>query len=187
MTSSEPFDRSGPVPAAVRAAGYITEDEDSEEEGGSSVEEESEEEEEEEEMEDAHQHHGHATQTPAAFSEAPGYSAPVEGSGIQVGPSGYALEKKVGGEGPVSGGEPSGLARKASRKEEVSFNFFVSQSSSLTDSLCRSLPRSPPPLPKERQRRQRRRRRRRSQKPPTPVFSHESQASSSVPTLPRRP
>jgi hypothetical protein len=41
VTSSEPFDRSGPVPAAVRAAGYISEDEEeTDEEGGSSMEEE---------------------------------------------------------------------------------------------------------------------------------------------------
>lgn len=42
VTTSEPMDRSGPVPAAVRSAGYLSEEED-EEEGGSSVEEESDE------------------------------------------------------------------------------------------------------------------------------------------------
>ncbi|GEM12522.1 PH domain containing protein [Rhodotorula toruloides] len=41
LTASEPFDRSGPVPAAVRSAGYVEEDEDELEdsEEGSSVEE----------------------------------------------------------------------------------------------------------------------------------------------------
>ncbi|GAA6056621.1 hypothetical protein JCM3770_006360 [Rhodotorula araucariae] len=41
LTASEPFDRSGPVPAAVRAAGYVSEDEEEYEtdDGGSSVEE----------------------------------------------------------------------------------------------------------------------------------------------------
>lgn len=49
VTSSEPFDRSGPVPAAVRAAGYVSEEEEeTDEEGGSSVEEETDEEDEEE-------------------------------------------------------------------------------------------------------------------------------------------
>lgn len=49
VTSSEPFDRSGPVPAAVRAAGYISEEEEeTDEEGGSSMEEEDSEEDEEE-------------------------------------------------------------------------------------------------------------------------------------------
>ncbi|GAA6022383.1 hypothetical protein JCM10207_004747 [Rhodosporidiobolus poonsookiae] len=59
LTASEPFDRSGPVPAAVRAAGYVTDEEDefeSDEEGSSVEEEESEYEDEE----DDHRHHAHA-------------------------------------------------------------------------------------------------------------------------------
>ncbi|GAA5914336.1 hypothetical protein JCM6882_008164 [Rhodosporidiobolus microsporus] len=59
LTASEPFDRSGPVPAAVRAAGYVTDEEDDEDytdEEGSSVEEE--ESEYESEQED-HRHHAH--------------------------------------------------------------------------------------------------------------------------------
>ncbi|GAA6043350.1 hypothetical protein JCM8097_008043 [Rhodosporidiobolus ruineniae] len=159
LTASEPFDRSGPVPAAVRAAGYVTDEEeefDSDEEG-SSVEEEEEgeseyetEEEEEEEEEDHrhhhHHHHGHAhahghahqyereqpqastSQTyaapaqsapshlapavgsssgagagaAAAGADAPAYSAPAEGSGVQLASSGYAVEKK----GPAAPGGP---------------------------------------------------------------------------------
>ncbi|BGP50626.1 hypothetical protein JCM10450v2_006545 [Rhodotorula kratochvilovae] len=70
LTASEPFDRSGPVPAAVRAAGYISEDEDEYEtdDGGSSVEETTDEdeyddaEEEEDHREHAHHHHHHAQQ-----------------------------------------------------------------------------------------------------------------------------
>lgn len=51
VTSSEPFDRSGPVPAAVRAAGYISEDEEeTDEEGGSSMEEEETDDEHEEQL-----------------------------------------------------------------------------------------------------------------------------------------
>ncbi|GAA5882391.1 hypothetical protein JCM1840_006481 [Sporobolomyces johnsonii] len=147
LTASEPFDRSGPVPAAVRAAGYVT-DEDEEEEGGSSIEEETDEEEEEEEEEEEsdyedeqdHRHHAHAhvhghahgtqtqqqvyqqqapnlapvaaaappPQSQATVTEAPPYSVPAESSGIQLAPSGYALEKKgpaaPAGPGPESNG-----------------------------------------------------------------------------------
>lgn len=93
------MDRSGPVPAAVRAAGYLSEEEDEEEEGGSSVEEESdvasevEEEEEEEDEEDEHEHHSrphgaHASQhgvpDSVAHDAAPSYSGPAEGSNIQM-------------------------------------------------------------------------------------------------------
>lgn len=127
VTSSEPFDRSGPVPAAVRAAGYVSEEEESEEEDGSSVEEETDEETDEEE--EPHRAHAHGTQTqaqPAAVAvavtaaapEAPGYSAPAQGSGIEVGSNGYAIEKK--GFGPAGDAEGSGdLTRRLSRKEEV--------------------------------------------------------------------
>ncbi|BGO94207.1 hypothetical protein NBRC10512_006841 [Rhodotorula toruloides] len=139
LTASEPFDRSGPVPAAVRSAGYVEEDEDELEdsEGGSSVEE-SEYEDEEEEEDDEHRHHAshsYAQQQqganvapgstgapqlgPAAAvggnghnEGAPAYSAPAEGSGIQVGHDGYAVEKKgpVGGAG---GAGPSGTSGAA--------------------------------------------------------------------------
>ena len=133
VTSSEPFDRSGPVPAAVRAAGYVSEDEEETDEDGSSVEEESEEESESEDEEEGehHRHHAHGTQTlteaPAheqgASTEAsPSYTAPAAGSGIETGANGYAVEKK--GVPPAlgaDGGEGSGLTRKtSSRKEGVS-------------------------------------------------------------------
>ncbi|KAK4050699.1 hypothetical protein OIV83_003425 [Microbotryomycetes sp. JL201] len=122
LTSSEPFDRSGPVPAAVRAAGYVTESEEEDEEDGSSVEEESEEEEEETDEEtddehDAHRHHSHETHAMAAApattsdanaGEAPSYTAPAPDSGIQVGSNGYAAEKK---------GAPA-LGPEASKKDD---------------------------------------------------------------------
>ncbi|GAA5896571.1 hypothetical protein JCM8208_004236 [Rhodotorula glutinis] len=100
LTASEPFDRSGPVPAAVRAAGYISEDEDEYEtdEGGSSVEETSdgEYEEEEEDHRAHHHHHQHASSgqqqqqqqqqaaqpstTYASAGSAPALGAPVRSS-----------------------------------------------------------------------------------------------------------
>jgi len=114
LTSSEPFDRSGPVPAAVRAAGYVSESEE-EEEDGSSVEEESE----EEEVED-HRYHQHAApqqqyaqeeQPAQRYSATPAYEVPAEGSGIQTDPAGYAVEKKAGPSG-------EGLGRPIGRKED---------------------------------------------------------------------
>ncbi|GAA5836661.1 hypothetical protein JCM9279_000457 [Rhodotorula babjevae] len=100
LTASEPFDRSGPVPAAVRAAGYISEDEDEYEtdEGGSSVEETSdgEYEDEEEDHRAHHHHHAHAqhassgqqhqqqaaqpSTTYASAGSAPALGAPVRSS-----------------------------------------------------------------------------------------------------------
>ncbi|BGP13461.1 hypothetical protein JCM10213_001785 [Rhodosporidiobolus nylandii] len=72
LTASEPFDRSGPVPAAVRAAGYVTDEEEEyeteEEEEGSSVEEE--ESEYETEEEEAHEHRHHHHHHPHAHHEA---------------------------------------------------------------------------------------------------------------------
>lgn len=124
MTSSEPFDRSGPVPAAVRAAGYVSEEEeDSEEEDGSSLEEESEEEEDDEEDHRLHQHHhqqqqqqqqqGLAPAIVTAAGDAPGYTVPEANSGIQVDSKGYALEKKAGG--PADGAGGSGAPRKLTK------------------------------------------------------------------------
>lgn len=130
------MDRTGPVPAAVRSAGYLSEEEGKfscqyierkrkmskfgcirvdEEEGGSSVEEEDDEEE-HEHGQHVHQHggeHGHLgaqrsdqhdnqedmSELPnpiAAGGDAPAYEAPSAGSGVQIGESGYATEKKSG-------------------------------------------------------------------------------------------
>src|SRR5690242_15831860 len=88
VTSSDVMDRSGPVPAAVRAAGYISEDEDDEEEeDGSSVEEEEDDDEEEEEepvhRSQDHHHHHHRTQQPAHVrDDIPDYAPPATNSGI---------------------------------------------------------------------------------------------------------
>ena len=137
LTASESLDRSGPVPAAVRAAGYISSDEEfqseesdeeeSEQESEASSEESDEEEEDEEDEEDGSsveenaeddEHEattadeGHDETTAAAAKtekpegevskeeEVPSYSAPAEGSGVEVGKDGYAAEKKGGDAAP---------------------------------------------------------------------------------------
>lgn len=129
LTTSEQMDRSGIVPAAVRAAGYRSEEEEEEEEeNGSSIEEE----EEEEEYEEAEQENeanaapaiAGASHTPGAHAttgtsasatkeeEVPAYTGGAPQG--EVGPNGYLLEKK--GETAQPAGEPSqdGLNRSAS-------------------------------------------------------------------------
>ncbi|EIM19868.1 hypothetical protein WALSEDRAFT_61229 [Wallemia mellicola CBS 633.66] len=123
LVASETMDRSGPIAAAVRSAGYISE---SEEEGGSSLEEDEEEEEEEETFsetyenqpteaeqaqlqkakEDEEQAKVNLDHEPESEEEeeeeegeeeeeaAPAYSSPRESSGIQIGKDGYAVDKK---------------------------------------------------------------------------------------------
>ncbi|KAK0518661.1 hypothetical protein OC834_007654 [Tilletia horrida] len=140
LTTSEQMDRSGPVPAAVRAAGYRSEDEDEDEEGeGSSVEEEDEDEEEYEEAEAAAnaQHNAAGSNNAAAASSAPAatkeedvpaYTGATKGSGVEVGPSGYAVEKKGGASssGAAAGGageegtagEPSQDAGKSAGNQD---------------------------------------------------------------------
>ncbi|SOV06772.1 uncharacterized protein UDID_05630 [Ustilago sp. UG-2017a] len=136
LTTSEQMDRSGIVPAAVRAAGYRSEDEEEEDEedeaDGSSIEQEDDEDEYDEAEHHNAEHHnaGHqaapalagASHTtgaaPAASSSAatkeeqvPAYSGGAPQG--EVGPNGYLLEKK--GE-PAQAGQPSqdGLNRSAS-------------------------------------------------------------------------
>ncbi|KAJ3506806.1 hypothetical protein NLJ89_g6664 [Agrocybe chaxingu] len=86
LVASEMVDRTGPVEAAVRAVGYSEEDLDGEEEGvdgeeeeGSSVEEEEEEEEVDGEAEEV---------------APPGYTHPEKHYPVEIGPNGYAIEKK---------------------------------------------------------------------------------------------
>ena len=112
----------------MRAAGYVSEEEyETDESGGSSLEEESEEEEDDEDEDEQveqhrhHSHHTHGHQHATQTADAPGYTAPTPASGIQVAENGYAAEKKSAA-GPSKGvdGEPAGLGRKLSRREEVS-------------------------------------------------------------------
>ena len=105
LTTSEQMDRSGPVPAAVRAAGYRDEEEEDDEEydegeyiqtvPAASV---------------PHHHYGAAPPIPSTVTSAapvtvlddmrrreqiPSYSAPTRDSGIEIGSNGYAIEKKA--------------------------------------------------------------------------------------------
>ncbi|WFD20614.1 hypothetical protein MCAP1_002863 [Malassezia caprae] len=106
LTTSEQMDRSGPVPAAVRAAGYredeFLDDEDEEDED------EDEDEYEEGEYLPASHNYGLAPAIPSNVTAAapvtvlddkrreqiPAYSAPARGSGVEIGSNGYAVEKK---------------------------------------------------------------------------------------------
>ncbi|SCZ94960.1 BZ3500_MvSof-1268-A1-R1_Chr11-3g03507 [Microbotryum saponariae] len=139
LTSSEPFDRSGPVPAAVRSAGYCEEESEEESEEGSSVEEESEEEEEDED-EDEHEHaaaahehtnaEGGAPRLAAPVSgaqEVPSYSAPAADSGIETNASGYAVEKKSAAGAPDGEGETSGSKPDTDHVAEGQKSTFAEQ------------------------------------------------------------
>lgn len=117
LVASETMDRSGPIAAAVRSAGYISE---SEEEGGSSLEEEEEEEtfsetyenqpteqeqsqlqhaKEDEEVARAHVDEAESESELEDEDEheeeaAPAYTSPRTSTGIQIGKDGYAVDKK---------------------------------------------------------------------------------------------
>lgn len=107
--ATEEMDRSGPIHAAVRGAGYNHEDElDSDSGAGSSVEEEDD----ELDDEDLSGQHTHAHYlAPHALhdddhhdqrhhEEVPAYTRPPASSHIPIGPDGYAIEKK---DKPLSG------------------------------------------------------------------------------------
>lgn len=113
LTTSEQMDRSGPVPAAVRAAGYRSEDEeDLEDDDGSSIEDEYVEGEIDiDEPATTTRHYGAAPAIPSTVTAAapvtvlddrrenvPAYTGPSRESGIQVGSNGYATEKKPAAE-----------------------------------------------------------------------------------------
>ncbi|RSH92712.1 hypothetical protein EHS25_008158 [Saitozyma podzolica] len=113
LVASEQMERQGPVAQAVRSVGYRSEDEEEEEEEeeeeGSSVEA-------EEEALEREAHHAGAHEE---GEEVPAYSN--EGAApIEVGPNGYALEKKEKPElGPEATSESgAGVDRKLSRREE---------------------------------------------------------------------
>jgi len=80
LVASEQMERSGPVAAAVRQAGYVSEDE--EEEEGSSFEEEQDEDEDARYVANSRGHHD---------EDVPAYSQPHRDSGIQIGEHGYAV------------------------------------------------------------------------------------------------
>jgi hypothetical protein len=86
LVASEQMERSGPVHAAVRSAGYVSEEEEVSDEG-SSVEEEEEEEEEEGLYQDA--------VVDEDGESPPGYTHPVKANGIEMGPNGYAVSTPI--------------------------------------------------------------------------------------------
>lgn len=86
LVASEQMERSGPVHAAVRSAGYVSEEEDEELESdeGSSVE--------EEEEEDDDGLYQDAVVDADEGEGPPGYSHPLSKlDGLEIGPSGYAV------------------------------------------------------------------------------------------------
>lgn len=131
LTSSEQMDRSGPVPAAVRAAGYRSEEEEDEDEDGSSVEEDDEEYEEADDAAATNAQHNAGTvgstsgAAPAITAsgipassgeeEVPAYSGAGKSSGIEIGANGYATEKKAA-EGSAAGEPSQDAATKAAGK-----------------------------------------------------------------------
>lgn len=85
LVASEQIERGGPVQAAVRSAGYVSEEEESESEEGSSVEEEEGEDEEDEEglYEDAI--------VDGNPEEPPSYIYPHKAEPFDMGPNGYLV------------------------------------------------------------------------------------------------
>ncbi|KAF8322639.1 hypothetical protein DL93DRAFT_2050446 [Clavulina sp. PMI_390] len=85
LVASESAERSGPIAAAVRSAGYISEDEDDEEDEGSSIEE-------EEDMDEYDMPNDTVITRAHDDAEAvPAYSHPSRDTGIEIGPNGYAV------------------------------------------------------------------------------------------------
>ncbi|TDL25559.1 hypothetical protein BD410DRAFT_784573 [Rickenella mellea] len=114
LVASEQMERSGPIAAAVRSAGYLSEDEEEEEEG-SSVEEE-----EEDDMylpaQDGVAGHDDDTVPPS-------YSQPHKDSGIELGHNGYATEKPPLGQiadaaNTTNSNGADGVARRPSKRQQ---------------------------------------------------------------------
>ncbi|KAJ7644189.1 hypothetical protein FB45DRAFT_784043 [Roridomyces roridus] len=96
LVASEQMERSGPVAAAVRSAGYVSEEEESGDEEGSSVEE-------EDDDEDGLEY---------ADAEPPSYSNP---HGMEMGANGFPIEKKGHGRQPSEG---ASLSRRPSKRQQ---------------------------------------------------------------------
>ena len=86
LVASEQMERSGPVAAAVRAVGYVSEEEDEEEEGSSI-------EEEEEDADGDLYHNAHDSTGHDEDLVLPSYSQPHQNSGIEIGPNGYVVSR----------------------------------------------------------------------------------------------
>ncbi|KAG1735340.1 uncharacterized protein EDB91DRAFT_1144983 [Suillus paluster] len=85
LVASEQMDRGGPVEAAVRSAGYVSEEEDEEEEDGSSIEEEEQEDEDEDLYQDAVVDNDDENKAP------PSYTKPANSSFTGARQNGYAV------------------------------------------------------------------------------------------------
>jgi len=105
LVASEQMERSGPVEAAVRAAGYASEDEEDEEDGSSVGDEDEEGDEADEVYESFGEGEDHTDAAP------PSYSRPGKDSGIEMGPDGYK-EKKGHNGGAVD------LGRRPSKRQQ---------------------------------------------------------------------
>jgi len=95
LVASEQMERSGPIAAAVRAAGYLSEDEEEDEEDGSSVEEEA----------DDEVVGGYHSAAEGDESGLPSYSHP---NGAAAGTHGYPIDKKEGAD----------LGRRPSKRQQ---------------------------------------------------------------------
>jgi len=91
LVASEQVDRSGPVEAAVKSAGYNSEDYEDEEEEGEGVQTADEGEAEGSSVEEEVDHHVDNTFEDTA---PPGYTHPDKHYPIEIGPNGYAIDKK---------------------------------------------------------------------------------------------
>ncbi|KAI0050471.1 hypothetical protein FA95DRAFT_1555591 [Auriscalpium vulgare] len=111
LVASEAMERSGPIAAAVRAAGYTSDAEDAEEDEGSSVEEEREEE------DGVYQE---ARDVGDDETEPPSYTHPNRDSTHEVGANGYINEKKgrmTPSPDPREGGS-NGVSRRPSQRQQ---------------------------------------------------------------------
>jgi hypothetical protein len=110
LVASEQMERSGPVHAAVRSAGYVSEEEEEEmSDEGSSVEEE----------EDGDEEGLYQDAVVDEEGEGPpGYSHPLKGNGIEMGANGYAAEKKSYPEATGDGAGANVSRRPSKRQQE---------------------------------------------------------------------
>ncbi|KAI0031133.1 hypothetical protein K488DRAFT_52764 [Vararia minispora EC-137] len=100
LIASEHMERGGPVHAAVRAAGYVSEEEGDDDEG-SSV---------EEEDDDEEGLYEEAREAGVEDSEPPSYSHPERDSGIAMGENGYQIDSEPSGS--------DGVRRRPSQRQQ---------------------------------------------------------------------
>jgi len=119
LVASEQMERSGPVAAAVRQAGYVSEEEVSDQEDGSSFE--------AEEGEDADgqyvENNNHQVMPGHHDEPVPTYTQPQKDSGIRLGEHGYAIDKKQPAEPDSNAnGDSSRRSRRVEKAPETGAN-----------------------------------------------------------------